>query len=304
MHERITRTVNGVTTTNNNYPSLASNSALTNKWKKITGSYQFNEEVGKEVVFLKVYAQGPASASFAIDDVIVRDAKPIAVDYLVGSNKNTEHVIIPQPPEADLTIPRSNCPHTDTQNLVSWSSLYPSIVSDSNLILPNNTKVLVSESISTRLGLVTIPSSSELIFGENVNGISMNASGFKVQGSLIAGSQGCRYETPLTITLHGSRPAGITDITNAKDPSYKGISVTGRLDLHGKRYYRTWTRLAQRAHVGDNYLYLQDAVNWEGGQEIVLITTAVRGMMKENRGLPRNFKKSSGFFIKYLKTPQ
>ena len=35
-------------------------------------------------------------------------------------------------------------------------------------------------------------------------------------------------------------------------------------------------RLAQRAHEGDNYLYLQDAVNWEAGQEIVLVTSALR----------------------------
>ena len=35
-------------------------------------------------------------------------------------------------------------------------------------------------------------------------------------------------------------------------------------------------RLARRAHEGDNYLYLQDAVNWEAGQEIVLVTSALR----------------------------
>lgn len=34
-------------------------------------------------------------------------------------------------------------------------------------------------------------------------------------------------------------------------------------------------RLARRAYPGDNYLYLQDEVNWEAGQEIVLITSAV-----------------------------
>ena len=35
-------------------------------------------------------------------------------------------------------------------------------------------------------------------------------------------------------------------------------------------------RLAQRAYEGDSYLYLQDTVNWEVGQEIVLVTSALR----------------------------
>ena len=86
------------------------------------------------------------------------------------------------------------------------------------------------------MGILTIPASSELIFAENSNGIAIDVAGMKVEGSLIAGSETCRYETPLAITLHGSRPA------SKQDPSYKGISVTGRIDLHGKRYYRTWTK--------------------------------------------------------------
>lgn len=35
-------------------------------------------------------------------------------------------------------------------------------------------------------------------------------------------------------------------------------------------------RLARRALPGDNTLYLQDTVNWEPGQEIVLVTSAMR----------------------------
>jgi hypothetical protein len=35
-------------------------------------------------------------------------------------------------------------------------------------------------------------------------------------------------------------------------------------------------RLSKRVHPGDNFLYLQHEVNWEPGQEIVLITTALR----------------------------
>ena len=102
--------------------------------------------------------------------------------------------------------------------------------------LPPDTRMLVTESILTRLGTVTIPQSSELIFGENATGILMDVRGIDVRGSLIAGSETCRLQTQLTITLHGSRQ------TTPQDVLYKGIGVTGTLSLHGKRFYRTWTR--------------------------------------------------------------
>jgi hypothetical protein len=35
-------------------------------------------------------------------------------------------------------------------------------------------------------------------------------------------------------------------------------------------------RLSRRVYPGENFLYLQDLVNWEPGQEIVLVTSALR----------------------------
>ena len=35
-------------------------------------------------------------------------------------------------------------------------------------------------------------------------------------------------------------------------------------------------RLARRVYIGDDFLYLQDEVDWEVGQQIVLVTTAMR----------------------------
>jgi hypothetical protein len=160
---------------------------------------------------------------------------------LVGADDNTEQVTIPQPLPADLSSSRTDCPHQDVGH-IDWTTQFTSLAEGEDVTLPENTSILITESITTKLGLVTIPTSSELIFGEDANGITMDVEGMEVEGSLIAGSETCRYETPLTITLHGTRPDGITNIANAKPTSYKGISVTGRLELHGKRYYRTWTR--------------------------------------------------------------
>ena len=84
------------------------------------------------------------------------------------------------------------------------------------------------------------------------------------------------------------------------------------LDLHGKRYHRTWARLARRVEPGDQVLLLlqanpnptltltltftlafhpkpggqvlllQSAVNWEAGQKLVL----VRSQGHTHRALP------------------
>lgn len=148
--------------------------------------------------------------------------------------------------------------------------------------LPENSQIVVRQSVLTKLGTVTIPVSSLLIIGENGDGISMDADGFVVEGELVIGSETCRIEQPVTITLHGSRPNDAS--SNVPSPDVKGIVVTGKLNLHGKRFFRTWSRLASMASVGDTVLYLQHEVNWQPGQEIVVVTTA----MKDSREWHQN----------------
>ncbi len=93
----------------------------------------------------------------------------------------------------------------------------------------------------------------------------------EVYGGLVAGSETCRLSTNVRIVLHGAR----VDIHSQAD-SYKGIVVYGRIDLHGRQLYRTWSRLAAPARPGDTVLLLQHAVNWEAGQHVVLTTTALK----------------------------
>ena len=49
--------------------------------------------------------------------------------------------------------------------------------------------------------------------------------------------------------------------------------VWGAAEIHGKLFHPTWTRVAIPIYEGDNLVYLQESVNWEVGQEIVVITT-------------------------------
>lgn len=201
---------------------------------------------------------------------------------------SSEIVTIPHPPQPNIIkgLFRTNCPEDEAgllswHNSATWSSTLGRVpIAGDNVILPANSKVVVTQSVSGKLGLITIPSTSMLVFAENPQGITLDVDGIEVQGSggtrgvLRAGSVTCRYETDLTITLYGSRPPNA--VTNQPAATYKGISVNGgTIDLHGERYFPTWTRLAKTVLAGQNYILLQDDVNWKPNHEIVLVTTAV-----------------------------
>lgn len=200
----------------------------------------------------------------------------------------SERIKLPQPAEPNLsTASRSNCPHVTSPGLKNWhtASTWPSGVvpkAGQAATLPFNSQVVIQKNVIELLGVITIPVNSSLIIGEAAGGIELKTRGIDVQGSLIAGSETCRIETPIAITLHGIRPSDA--VQNRPTETFKGISVTGTLSLHGKRYFRTWTRLSKTVYKGESVLLLQNPVNWEPGQKIVLVTTA----MKDSREWHQN----------------
>jgi hypothetical protein len=178
---------------------------------------------------------------------------------------------------ADTSGTQSNCPHDDT-GLADWNdgaTWGGSVPVGGDVTLPENKRVVIRQSVVQQLGLITIPVSSELIIGQNTAGITLDVTGMDVRGKLTAGSETCRIATPITITLHGSRP--VDAVTSPPMATYKGISVHGgTLNLHGKRYYHTWSRLAKTAYPGDKVIMLQQTVNWQVGQEIVIVTAVIK----------------------------
>ena len=70
----------------------------------------------------------------------------------------------------------------------------------------------------------------------------------------------------------GTRDDSSVDHYDLTKPS-KGIVSEGETNIFGKQYHPTWTRLSRRARILDQVVYLQDAVNWEVGQEIVIVTS-------------------------------
>lgn len=206
--------------------------------------------------------------------------------------KNVQKLpVLPEPHQWNKNVSRTNCPHlpgtsttssghhTDTlldwHNLSTWSTLGHLPGPLESVTLPENASVILRESIPYPLGYVTIPPQSTLMIGESVSGINLTVQGIVVLGRLLAGSTTCRIETPISITLQGTRPVDV--VQNIPFPKVKGINVRGQgvLSLHGKRYFSTWTRLAHPVQAGDTTVYLQQSVNWEPGQQIVLVTSSV-----------------------------
>ena len=199
--------------------------------------------------------------------------------YIVAGVNSSELVIFPDPLPPSKAEERSDCPHLQP-GISRWHD--PSIwgrggVPDAgtDFSLPPNTRVVLDQPTTRIFGIITIPESSELILGENSDGVNLDMTGMKVYGKLLAGSRTCRIETPVSLTLHGTRP--LDAVPNTPPPHVKGIAVDGGvISLHGKRYFRTWTRLAQTVEPNTNTILLQHPVNWESGDQIVLVTTAMK----------------------------
>lgn len=199
----------------------------------------------------------------------------------------SERITLPQLPKPNAQPSlRTNCPHLaanvkDWHAASTWSNGAVPKAGEA-VSLPANTNVIIRKSVVEILGIISIPATSSLIFDEVAVGIELKTSGMHVLGSLIAGSETCLIETSIAITLYGRRPDD--PVLNQPAATYKGISVTGKISLHGKRFFKSWTRLSKTLVPGDKIVLLQDPVNWEPGQKIVIVTTA----MKDSREWHRN----------------
>ncbi len=142
-----------------------------------------------------------------------------------------------------------------------------------------------SFSATTSFIEITVPESSELIFADAA--IELRVRTIRVNGVMRMGSPTCRLFSvrnrvrvlftlaflqkdfpfqKINITFTGSRAEVGTD--------GKGIVVAGQLEIHGKLFHPTWTRLAAPVRPGDDRVYLQQAVNWQPGQKVSVCACA------------------------------
>jgi hypothetical protein len=105
--------------------------------------------------------------------------------------------VIPSPP-VPAAASRTLCPHLQRglkswHNATTWGGAARAPTAGANVTLPASSKILLSQSLAFALGYIVVPATSELIIGENRNGIELRTSGIEVRGGkLTVGSPTCR----------------------------------------------------------------------------------------------------------------
>lgn len=177
----------------------------------------------------------------------------------------------------------SDCPHR-ASGLSHWhdASIWPGGVMpkpNSNIVIPAGRSVLISSCSllpsSFVYNRIHIPPTSKLIFSDaNIN---MRVRNIFVEGQLLMGSPTCRLNGKINIEFVGEKTAN-DDIGPGLGSKGIGVPHGGLIDVHGRQYNPTWTRIAATIWPGANVLYVQDANNWEVGQTIVVATSAMEDL--------------------------
>mmetsp|Transcript_139134 Transcript_139134/g.432904 ORF Transcript_139134/g.432904 Transcript_139134/m.432904 type:complete len:1252 (-) Transcript_139134:508-4263(-) len=167
--------------------------------------------------------------------------------------------------------PGMDCPHARA-GLKSFSDFISEHSAGADVTLPGNGAFLLDASAT--LGGLTIPAGAELIFADAPN-LTLTVSAVHVHGKLLlGGSEACALRSSgIGITLTGS---GDQDAKSNDPLRTKGITVGfgGILEMFGVRYAPTWTRLASSVAPGSMTLELEDEVDWQVGQQVLVVTTA------------------------------
>jgi hypothetical protein len=171
--------------------------------------------------------------------------------------------------------PRINCPHLQ-DGLTNFEDIFPIIVNENDITITDGMKLLLSNcsifNSSVIIRRLIIKSGGILIFNDNDIVLNVREIHIEEEGKLIIGLETCRLYSTITINFHGSS-ASSSNILFDNLPS-KGIESLGVLEMHGKEYFPTWTKLSRNVVSGKDIIFLQDITNWEVGQDILVTTSA------------------------------
>ncbi len=169
---------------------------------------------------------------------------------------------------------RDNCPHLQP-NLVNFTTLFTTYTSGMSVTIPAGTNALFqANKLPSNPTFTLINIYGNLIFDDQ--NLNLNVAEIRVQpnASLQIGSLSCRLFASITITFTGSKTTSSQIFWDSSLKPSKGIMSQGSVDIHGKQYHPTWTRLSRNAPSGKTVIVLQDVVNWEVGQLILITTSA------------------------------
>ena len=179
-----------------------------------------------------------------------RGRSPPSSSYIAPAS---EAVRLFEPPDIPSTsTARSNCPHLDSglrnfHDASAWPSGRIPVAGEA-VTIPAGLRMLLTRDAGAVFGRVTIPSSAQLIIGENsTNGVALSATGIVVEGALKAGSATVAFSTR-SPSLHGTRPS-----TRRAGRAVRHIRDGSR--LFGQRFHRV--DAARPVQAGDTMVMLQ-----------------------------------------------
>jgi hypothetical protein len=199
-----------------------------------------------------------------------------------GVSERVEDEIMPAGLDAQNS---ATCPHTQS-GLSHWHnpSIWPGGVMPNpsgSISIPEGLSVLVSSCSLDKNAVyqrIHVPSTSKLIFSDANQKI--RASNIYVQGELHMGASQCRLNSKIEIEFVGAKTAA-DNIAPGLGSKGIGVGMSGSIDIHGRQYHPSWTRLAANVWPGADTIYLQAANNWEVGQSIVIATSAYKDMVND-----------------------
>ncbi|KAG1679774.1 hypothetical protein FOA52_012685 [Chlamydomonas sp. UWO 241] len=213
-----------------------------------------------------------------------------------GCSSDTRSWLDTRPSDAGSACPHLQPGFSRWESAQTWSSVGGGVPSNwASVKLPEYTRVLVtacSFGSDAKFRSIEIPASSELIFDDS--DILLTVGAIWVSGRLSMGSPDCRLQSNIMITFDSQLGIGDADL---------GIQVWsgGQLDLHGAWFNPTWTRLAATVAAGQNWVTLQDAVNWQPRQHVVVATSVFRDeVTNQNEVMTIDYVESDGKTVVFI----
>lgn len=224
----------------------------------------------------------PGIASGAVD--AARTAAGGSTQYFKGCSEVVDLAGAMQPmsPAGGPAWPRTNCPHLEA-GLANFETLFGyNVQAGADVTIAAGQRVLFRPcslrgdgtlNPSVTLRRIRIQSGGALIFDDADITLHIEEIIVDAGGELIMGSESCRLYSNVQIMYHGSRATSELTNDNYAAGTSKGLQSKGAVDMHGKQFQPTWSRLSRPAAAGQTIVFIQDAVNWEVGQTIMLTTT-------------------------------
>ena len=143
-----------------------------------------------------------------------------------------------------------------------------------DVVVTAGERVLVDLSPPSPLRSLTVQAGAELVFSDAL-ALEMTVDLLVVEGTMRIGTDECKHEHPLVLTLADNFKRPIQDFLT--DP-YGGkaliVAAGGELAINAAVRGPTWARLAASAAAGDVEIELDVDVSWRRGDELVLATTS------------------------------